>query len=53
MMEYVALVNSVYEYRTPFAVELAKRYPGASFAVYDVHGLVSLIHRIFAIQTLY
>ena len=46
MMEYVALVNSIYEYRTPFAVELAKRYPGASFAVYDVHGLVSRTTRM-------
>lgn len=41
MMEQVVSVNAIYEYRTPFAVEIAKRYPGASFAVYDVHGLVS------------
>jgi len=40
MMEYVTLVNSIFEYRTPYAVEVTKRFPGASFAVYDVHGLV-------------
>lgn len=43
MQEQVALVNEVYEYRTPYAVELNKTYPGASFAVYDVHGLVSIV----------
>jgi len=40
MMEQVVTVNAIYEYRTPFSVELAKRYPGSSFALYDVHGLV-------------
>ena len=40
MMEYVTLVNSIYEYRTPYAVEIAKNFPGADFAVFDVHGLV-------------
>lgn len=41
MLEQVVTVNAVYDYRTPFEVEIAKRYSGASFAVYDVHGLVS------------
>ena len=40
MMEYVTLVNSIFDYRTPYAVEIARRFPSASFAVYDVHGLV-------------
>lgn len=41
MLEEVETVNAIYQYRTPYAVELKKRYPGASFAVYDVNGLVS------------
>ncbi|KAK5111491.1 hypothetical protein LTR85_011838 [Meristemomyces frigidus] len=44
MMEQVVTVNAIYEYRTPFAVEVAKTFPGASFAVYDVHGLMTDIH---------
>lgn len=41
MMEQVVGVNAVYKYRTPFAAQVARRYPGAKFAVFDVHGLVS------------
>lgn len=41
MMEQVVTTNAIFKYRTPFEVEIAKRYPGASFAVYDVHRLVS------------
>lgn len=41
MMEQVVGVNAVYKYRTPFDVVIKGRYPGAHFAVYDVHGLVS------------
>jgi hypothetical protein len=40
MLEEVVTVNAIYEYRTPYAVALKRRYPGASFAVYDVNGLV-------------
>ncbi|KAK5167204.1 uncharacterized protein LTR77_007935 [Saxophila tyrrhenica] len=40
MIEEVATVNAIFDYRTPFAVELKNRYPGAKFAVYDVHGLM-------------
>lgn len=41
MLNEVSTVNAVYEYRTPYEVELARKYPGASFALYDVNGLVS------------
>ena len=41
MLEQVVTVNAIFEYRTPFAVEIKKRFPGASIAVFDVHGLVS------------
>ena len=41
MLEEVVTVNAIFDYRTPFAVEIAKKYPGSSFAVYNVHDLVS------------
>lgn len=41
MYEYVSLVNAVFQYETPYQVEVAKRYPGAHFAVMDINGLVS------------
>ena len=41
MIQEVATVNAIFKYRTPYAVELKNRYPGASFAVYNVHDLVS------------
>lgn len=42
MNEYVSTVNSIYQYRTPFEVAVANRYPGANFALFDVHSLVRL-----------
>jgi len=44
MKEYTSLVNSLFEYRTPYELLVAKRYPGASFAVFDVHGLMTDIY---------
>jgi hypothetical protein len=41
MREYSTLVNSVYKYRLPYEVQVAKRYPGSWFALFDVHSLVS------------
>ena len=41
MMEQVATVNAIFSYRTPYEVGLAGRYPGAEFALFDVHRLVS------------
>lgn len=49
MMEQVATVNAVYEYRTPFVTKISNTFPGAHFAVMDVHALVSypyLVSRI-------
>ena len=40
MQNQVLLVDEVFKYRTPYAVELAHRYPGASFAIFDVWSLV-------------
>jgi hypothetical protein len=46
MRQYFTMVNEVFEYRTPFELLLANRYPGSRFAVYDVHALVGspLVH---------
>ena len=44
MKEYTRLVNSIYEYRTPFEVKLKNRYPDASIALYDTHTLFSDIY---------
>ena len=41
IVESVATVNSIFQYRTPFEALVANRYPGANFALYDVHSLVS------------
>lgn len=44
MREYTRLVNSLFEYRTPYELLIARRYPGASFALFDVHSLISEIY---------
>ena len=41
MLEQVVTVNAIFEYRTPVAVAVRRRFPGARVAVFDVHGLVS------------
>lgn len=44
MLEEVVTVNAIFEYRTPFTVEIQRRFPGISIANFDVHGLVSAEH---------
>lgn len=41
MWEQVVLVNDVYKYQTPYELLVAKRYPGAHFAIFDTYSLVS------------
>lgn len=41
MRQYVALVNSIYEYRTQAEVAILDRYPQSSLTVFDVYSLVS------------
>lgn len=41
MREQVVTLNQVFNYRTPYELLIAKRYPAASFAVMDTYGLVS------------
>jgi phospholipase/lecithinase/hemolysin len=43
MKEYTKLVNDIFAYRTPFELLVAKRYPGASFAVFDVNSFMTHI----------
>lgn len=40
MRQYVALVNSIYNYRTADEVQISDRYPGSSFTIFDIHSLV-------------
>lgn len=40
MLEEVVTTNEIFEYRTPVEVALQGLWPGASFAVFDVNGLV-------------
>lgn len=40
MKEQVSTINQVFAYRTPYEVHIARRYPGANFAVMDMYGLV-------------
>jgi len=42
--EYTSLVNSIFDYRTPYELVIAKRYPGASIAIFDVHSLITDIY---------
>jgi phospholipase/lecithinase/hemolysin len=37
-------VNDIFDYRTPFELLVAKRYPGASIAVFDVNSLITAIY---------
>lgn len=44
MKEYSSTVNTVLDYRVPFEIKLANRYPGAHFALFDTHSLISDIY---------
>lgn len=46
MREQVIALNQVFDYRTPYELLIAKRYPGARFAVMDTYSLVSCFLRI-------
>lgn len=41
MWEQVVNVNQQFKYKTPYEMLIARRYPGAFFAVMDMYGLVS------------
>ncbi|KAL4804386.1 GDSL Lipase/Acylhydrolase family protein [Aspergillus unguis] len=41
MRQYLGMVNAVFDYQTPYEVLSGGRYPGSSFAVFDVHSLMT------------
>jgi len=44
MKEYTKLANSLFSYRTPYELLVARRYPGASIAIFDVNSLMTDIY---------
>ena len=44
MHEYTTSVNNIYKYQTPYEALVAKRYPGASFANFDVWSLIADVY---------
>ena len=44
MLQQVALVNAIYEFKTPLEVKYQRRYPEANFALVNLEGLVRCFH---------
>ena len=44
MKEYTKLVNDIFDYRTPYELHVARRYPGADIAIFDVNSLITDIY---------
>lgn len=44
MKEYTQLVNSIFSYRTPYELLVARRYPGASIANFNTNSLITDIY---------
>ncbi|KAI1003340.1 hypothetical protein K3495_g4868 [Podosphaera aphanis] len=44
MREYTKSVNSLYQYRVPYELLVAKRYPGSSIAIFDTNALITDIY---------
>ncbi|OLN97604.1 GDSL esterase/lipase [Colletotrichum chlorophyti] len=44
MLEYTTNVNTMFDYGVPFKLLVRKRWPGASFSIFDVHSLLRDIH---------
>lgn len=40
MLETVATVNAIFQYRTAFEAKLTDNFPGSQWALYNVHDLV-------------
>ena len=41
MQQYTTSVNNIFKYQTPYEVKVANRYPGAHFAMFDTHALMT------------
>lgn len=44
VLEYVTLTNTIFDYGSPFQLLVKKRWPDASFSIFDVHQLISDIY---------
>ncbi|KAL0933164.1 acetyl esterase [Colletotrichum truncatum] len=44
MLEYTTSANTMFDYGAPFHLLVKKRWPGASFSIFDAHKLLSDIH---------
>jgi len=44
MKEYTMTANNIFSLQVPYELFVAYRYPGASFAIYDVHSLITDIY---------
>lgn len=44
ILEYTTLVNTIFEYGVHFEMFAKKRWPGASFSIFDIHRLMLDIH---------
>ncbi|KAI0401660.1 carbohydrate esterase family 16 protein [Xylaria palmicola] len=44
MLEYTTTVNTIFDYGVPFQLLVRKRWPGASFIVFDTHQILLDIH---------
>lgn len=44
MRQYTTSVNNIFKYQTPYEVKVANRYPGAHFAMFDTHSLMTNIY---------
>lgn len=40
ILEYTSLVNAVFDFGVPFHLLVQKRWPGASFTIFDIHQVV-------------
>lgn len=44
MLEYTTSVNTLFDYGVPFNLIVKKRWPGSSFAIFDVYSLLTDIY---------
>ncbi|KAI1453220.1 carbohydrate esterase family 16 protein [Annulohypoxylon moriforme] len=44
VLEYVTLTNTIFDYGSPFQLLVKKKWPNASFSIFDVHQLISDIY---------
>jgi hypothetical protein len=44
MKEYTISVNTIWSYQVPFELLIARRYPNAEMAIFDVHNLTTNIY---------